>query len=163
MAVLRKPDTLRRGSLASCETGSQCAPPWPCRYYNPDVRGNERAREPLLPAPFKKCEAFPAAPCNEIPGSAEYLSGFLLDVAMGSLIITSFWPLRRAWFELFYSCHALSIVGVLVFGCAQPSARGADVVAVDPVPLQMWQRQAAVSHLCRRFGARHYFAAVSTL
>ena len=137
-----------------------------CRYYNPDVRGNERAREPLPLAPFKKCEAFPAAPCNEIPGSAEYLSGFLLDVAMGSLIITSFWPLRRAWFELFYSCHALSIVGVLVFGCAQPSqpsARGADVVAVDPVPLQMWQRQAAVSHLCRRFGARHCSAAVSTL
>jgi len=73
---------------------------------------------------------FPAwPPCHPLPGSGQYLSGFVLLISMVLTVVTSLHWIRRRWFELFYFSHLALIASVIVAGVLHGGLIGLGVFA----------------------------------
>lgn len=53
---------------------------------------------------------------GRIENKSRYLSGLILTIAMGLLVVLSFFKFRRAYYTLFYRIHIILIVVILLYG-----------------------------------------------
>lgn len=74
-------------------------------YYNRHVLEDEEGDTKTKDHKDTACSQFPHAPCMEFPGTGQYLSGFVMTVAMATMVLFSLRPFRRFLFHFFYSFH----------------------------------------------------------
>eukprot|EP00041_Stephanoeca_diplocostata_P014309 m.259071 g.259071 ORF g.259071 m.259071 type:complete len:598 (-) comp19656_c0_seq1:275-2068(-) len=76
----------------------------------------------------EKCELrFPDKFCVPFPGSGRYFTGFLFMIPMVLLWLTSFAPIRRHLFRVFYGLHLLLVAMAVVLGILHDGLLGVGV------------------------------------